>query len=801
MNPAHRLVFPAAAAWITAVIVVGFPDAAWAVSIAGFAMMAAAGIVAVTRPRQRGESPCGRSAWWAMLTVTLLAVSLAATAVAAREGARSPEILLAAADAGRTVTVRVTVTEKSVVDASRGGSVWDRSTQQPTAGGSGASDDETAQRIHATVTEVELGAARVSVSVPIVLFITVTKRHPVPIGSVLEAEAVPRATEQGDDAAFLLFAGRPAAILEGPPWYLAWAGDMRKGLVGLAENLPGGGGELLPGLSTGDTTAVSDELDQSMKASSLSHLTAVSGANCAVIVAVLTALLAALRAPRWLRISGALVGLGLFVILVTPEPSVIRAALMALAVLLALGAGRPSAGLPVLSLVVIMVVIGDPWLSRTYGFVLSALATGGLLILTRPITRMLAAWMPHWLAAAFALPLAAQLACQPVLILLAPTIPVLGVPANLLAAPAAPIATLLGLAACILAPVLPPVAVVLAWLGWLPAAWIAAIATTVNGLPVNRLPWLPDAEGALLLAALTTVLILGVRSALIGRRVIAGLCTGVLVLSGGAYAGSLAGPRIGQAMSMPSDWTSAACDVGQGDAILVRDGGAVALLDTGPDPVLLTTCLDAMSIGRLDLLVLTHFDLDHVGGVSAVIGRVNLALVAEPVNPSDARILADLAAGGASIRRATAGLSGTLGASRWGVLWPPPRAGPLWTGNSGSVTLLFESPAGARSLFLGDLDERAQERIVAGHAIGGPVDLVKMAHHGSADQSERMYTVAAARVALIPVGADNRYGHPTPAALELLTAAGKAAFRTDTCGMIVVGALETEPVVWTARPC
>ncbi|WP_411722582.1 ComEC/Rec2 family competence protein [Mycetocola sp.] len=801
MTPAHRLVPPAVAAWITACIVVGFPDAAWPVAVAGFVCTGGCATVAVTHPRRHSVAPRMRSAWWGMATVVLLAVSLAATAVAAREETRSPAMLREAAEAGRAVTVRLAVSEKSVVDDDRGGSLWDTSANDQSVDDPGDANSETAQRIHGTVTEVDFGDSRVSVSVPVVLFATVAGQQPVPIGSVIEADAALRGTEQGDAAAFLLFARRPAILVEGPPWYLAWAGDMRTGLVDLSAELPGGGGELLPGLSTGNTTAVSDELDQAMKSSSLSHLTAVSGANCAVIVAILTLLLAALGAPRWLRITGALAGLGLFVVLVTPEPSVVRAALMALAVLLALGAGRPAAGLPILSLVVLVVVIGDPWLSRTYGFVLSALATGGLLLLTRPLTRILSAWVPRPLAAAFALPLAAQLACQPVLILLTPTIPALGVPANLLAAPAAPVATLLGLGACILAPVLPPVAVILVWLGWIPATWIAAIATTVHGLPVNRLPWLPGAEGALLLAVLTAILLVAVHSALAGRSTTAALCAGALVVAGGAYAGSVAGSRIAPALSMPAHWTHAACDVGQGDAILVRDGGAVALLDTGPDAARLTACLDALSIDRLDLLVLTHFDLDHVGGVPAVIGRAGLVLAGEPQNASDEHTLADLAAGGASIRRATAGLSGTLGQSHWRALWPPPRAGPVWTGNAGSVTLVFETSDGIRSLFLGDLDQSAQERILEEHALGGPVDLVKMAHHGSADQSDRMYEEAGARLALIPVGAENRYGHPTAAALGLLEAAGTAAFRTDTCGMIVVGGLATGPVVWTARPC
>jgi competence protein ComEC len=474
---------------------------------------------------------------------------------------------------------------------------------------------------------------------------------------------------------------------------------------------------------------------------------------------------------------------------------------MALAVLLSVGAGRPAAGMPVLGLVVLVVVIADPWLSRNYGFVLSVLATAGLLTLTRPLVTLLAIVLPRPLAAAFAIPLAAQLACQPVVILLAAQVPVLGVPANLLAAPAAPLATLLGLLGCMLVPVAGPVAGLVLWVAWLPATWIAAIASAVNGLPINRLPWLAGAGGALLLAALTAIVVVAIQSVLRGRRTVAAVCAGVLVVASGAYAGSLAGSRIAPALSMPKNWTHAACDVGQGDAIVIRDGDAVALLDTGSDPLLLTACLDALSINRLDLLVLTHFDLDHVGGVSAVIGRADLVLVGEPQDATDEGILTDLAASGAVIQHATAGLSGILGSFRWRALWPPPRAGSQWTGNSGSVTLLFEAPDGIRSLFLADLDERAQSRILDGHVLGGPVDLVKMAHHGSADQSGEMYANADARLALISVGADNDYGHPTAAALEMLAAVGTPAFRTDTCGLIVVGWPASEPVVWTQRPC
>ncbi|MBG6238247.1 competence protein ComEC [Mycetocola sp. CAN_C7] len=734
----------------------------------------------------------------ALVALALLGTALAATAVAARADARTPHPLVEASDAGRTVTVILDVTEKSVIEERGGRSVWDRS------GGAGENDEDgTAQRIRGTLTTLSIGEQRWRTAVPALVFATVDDERPVAIGSAVEVVAVPRLTDPGDGAAVLLFASRPVSVLSGPPCYLAWARDLRAGFVSAAASLPGNGGSLIPGLAVGDTTAVSASLDDAMKSSSLSHLTAVSGANCAVIVAVLVGLLSVCGASRAARISGALVGLGLFVVLVTPEPSVVRAALMALAVLIALGAGRPHAGLPVLSLVVLVVVVADPWLSRSYGFVLSALATAGLLLLTRPLTRLLSAVLPRWLAAAFALPMAAQIACQPVLILLNPALPVFGVPANLLAAPAAPLATLLGLAGCILLPVSGPLAGLLLWLGWLPASWIAGIATTVHSLPNPSLPWLPGAAGAISLAALTVVAVAGGVALKRGKRFLAGCCLAGLVLATGGYAGTLAAQRIGPSLAMPDDWSLAACDVGQGDAIVVRSAGAVALIDTGAEPAPVAECLELLSIDRLDLLVLTHFDLDHVGGVRAVIGRAAEVLTGPPQNAADERMLAELAAGGAVVRGVSSGDEGRLGAAGWRVLWPPPRSASLWEGNAASVTLVIEPdhPDGIRGLFLGDLGGREQARIVAGHRLGGPVDLVKVAHHGSADQSPGIYEAAAARIGIVSVGAENGYGHPTPSILAVLAEVGTTPFRTDRCGLVVVGGTASEPAVWTERAC
>ncbi|MEB0264357.1 ComEC/Rec2 family competence protein [Cryobacterium sp. 10I5] len=592
--------------------------------------------------------------------------------------------------------------------------------------------------------------------------------------------------------------------------------------------------------------------------SALSHLTAVSGANCAVLIAIIMLLggrfrLGRLRLGRGARITLSLAALVGFVVLVTPEPSVLRAAVMAAVLLIGVGVGRPGRGLPLLALSVVVLLATDPWLSRSYGFALSVLATGGLLVLAGPLTRSLARWLPTGLAAVIAIPLAAQLACQPVLVLLSPTFPLYGVPANLLAEPAAPLGTVLGLAACLLLGWFPGLAGVVLWSAWVPSAWIAAVARTTAALPGSSLPWVGGPFGVavtVLLTAAVLVLLLrrgtatGARAG-IGERGL-GLRPGrdgtsrsrqgegsgarrprrpraggtgrtrsaldgwsaaalvVLVLFVGGYAGTLIGQAVGRAVTFPADWQIAACDIGQGDAVVVRDHGAdrdrFALVDVGPDPKPLQRCLSSLGIDRIDLLVLTHYDMDHIGGIAAVIGRVGTALVGIPENAQDERLHARLAEGGAEVRQAAKGDAGTLGGLRWDVLWPVRGGSEMQTGNPGSVTIEFDG-RGIRSVFLGDLGEDAQDALDRVSA-PGRVDVVKVAHHGSRDQSPQFYAELHATVGLISVGADNRYGHPTVSLLDLLRSVGTLAVRTDRQGLSVVapdaaggGAL----AVWTEK--
>lgn len=496
---------------------------------------------------------------------------------------------------------------------------------------------------------------------------------------------------------------------------------------------------------------------------------------------------------RRTRVAVSIVVLVLFVVLVTPEPSVLRAATMAVIVLVALAAGRPSSGVPPLCLSVVVLLALDPWLARSAGFALSVLATAGLLLLTRPLAAVGGRFLPRWLALAVAVPVAAQLACQPVLFLLTPQITPYTLPANILAEPAAAAVSVLGLVVCLLGVLAPPLGTLVAWLPWAPSAWIAAVARFFAGAPFAAIPVPDGAFAAEAAVVLTTLFLIAVLASRRHPRLapFAGLLTALSIVIGG---GVIAGGALARSGAVPRGWQVAACDIGQGDAVLVHSRDRIALVDVGPDPEPLAVCLERMHVPRIDLLVLTHYDRDHVGGLAAVVGRVDTALVGPPDGSADERLLADLRGGGAQVAEAARGQSGSLGDYRWDILWP--RSGSPLRGNPASVTVLFTGPL--RLLFLGDLGEQAQDAVRAANRIG-PVDVVKVAHHGSADQSERLYDDVRAVVGLISVGAGNSYGHPTDRLLGILGRVGTRAFRTDLQGAIVVSGTSASLEIWTEK--
>lgn len=623
----------------------------------------------------------------------------------------------------------------------------------------------------------------------------------VPLGSMALVSGDLTRADNGDQQSWVVFAKEAPEIWSAPGALLATTDGLREEFLERSLRRGGDAGELLPGLAIGDTSAVDPSLVEAMRMTSLSHLVAVSGANCAVVVAIVVAIVALFGGGLWVRMIAGVAALIGFVILVTPEPSITRAAIMAGIVLFFLASARPVRGIPVLGTTVLVLLAWDPWLSTDFAFALSVTATGGILILTAPLVERLSAWMHPGIALVVALPLAAQIACQPLLILLNPIIPIWAVVANALAAPAAPVATILGMLACVAGPLWGGLANVITWFAWLPSGYIAGIGRVLASTPMATLPWPSGWWGALAVAALSYAGIAWVLTAGSPRPLVR---HGLAALSLGTATAVLLAffvPSVAVRASVPRDWSVAQCDVGQGDALLIRSGGHTALIDTGEFPELLSACFGLLGVSSLDLVVLSHFDKDHVGAWRVLVGRTTEVWVGPTDSASDREILAGLAAGGVRIVSVSEGHTGNLGDYDLEVVWPT--AVPLGEpGNDSSVVVALghhpQCTTCLSALFLGDLGEKTQQ-ILGARMKPGAVDVVKVSHHGSRSQFHPLYRALQARVGLIGVGSDNSYGHPTDAIVDVVSETATVV-RSDLHGTATLHRDETGGIVmWSER--
>ena len=803
-----RLVPVAGASWVVAAVAITAPATAAVIALWswGVVAVAAAGVAALSRPvrprpgtpERLGDRP-GRGILQSSVAMTRAAVRRAfvvvvlaaaastsvATHVAAAQPARASVAGLAL-EGGRAVDVRAEVVGK--VERRADGSLSFAAYASRFQTGDTARDVAVEIAVRADLDDVDALAT-------------------LDVGAVVEVHGTAKPSYAGERAVLVVWASRGVEVVR-PPWgAAAVAAELRRGLVRAVDGLPGIGAGLVPGLAVGDTSVVAPGLDEAMKAASLSHLTAVSGANCALVVGIAFGLAALLGASRRVRVGAGLVVLAGFVVLVTPEPSVVRAAAMAAIAMLAVLLGRAGVGIALLCVAVTVLLVIDPWLAASLGFALSVAATASLLLFARPLAAGLARWLPWPLALAVAVPLAAQLACGPLLVLIEPSIPVYGVLANLLAGPAAPAATVLGLAACLAAP-LGWLQSGLAALAWVPASWIAATATTTAGLPADAIPWLDGWPGAAALAVIGVAIGAAIglrdvsgpaRAGLDVRQLARGLAVVVVAVVLGAGLGAASLQTIAGRLTLPLDWAVLVCDIGQGDAVVLRSDDRIALIDAGPDPERLEGCLSRAGVSHIDLLVLTHYDLDHVGGVEAVTGRVGTVLHG-PAEPKGMAEIAALAAGGAHVVQASAGMSGALGGARWRVVWPRAESRAFPVGNDASVVLDVRGGGIPPILLLGDLSESPQRALVGSGALAPPYAIVKVAHHGSADQDAGLYSATRPAVAIFSVGADNDYGHPRAETIELLTGVGARIARTDRDGVIALWSSPTGAVaLWRDR--
>ncbi|MFI8354153.1 ComEC/Rec2 family competence protein [Streptomyces cyaneofuscatus] len=790
-----RLVPPALAVWAAAALALGLPGRWVAVGVVVCAVVALTLLAAASAGGRRAAAPAGRKRAVAVGAVLLCAAAGGATAgLHGADVRRGPVPGLAQEHARVDAEVRVTSDPRPT---------------RPGVRGSHSTPDMLL--LNADITEVAApDGRRTRVRTPVLLMVSpgddrARWQELLPstrfrVGGRLS----PPAHEGERLAAVLRVDTEGPPRITGPPTAVQRAaGELRSGLREATDGLDADARALLPGLVVGDTSRVPPELHDAFKATDLTHLLAVSGANLSILLFLLigppgSALNSERRglAPKLgISLRGtALIGGALtlaFIVVCRPEPSVLRAAACGLITLLAIGTGRRRSLIPALAAAVVLLVLYDPWLARSYGFLLSVLATGALLTLApRWSAALQRRGMPVRFAEVLAAAAAAQAVCAPVVVVLASRVSLVAIPCNLLAEFAVAPATVFGFAALAVAPVAPPVAELLAWVAGWPAGWIASVARTGADLPGAEAPWPGGWAGAALLALLTVLAVL------LAPRLIRHpwLCLAAALLLVLVVLRPVPLTRIMTGWPPPG-WAYALCDVGQGDAMVLAAGeGTGVVVDAGPDARSVDRCLRDLGVTRVPLVILTHFHADHVRGLPGVlrgraVGAVQTTSLDEPPEQA-AFVRRTAAAARVAMVRAVPGERRRAGPLEWRVLWPRDGPGGVVKGaggpNDSSVTLYVRAAGGLTLLLLGDLEPPAQRGLLHGPAGLPRVDVLKVAHHGSGFQDAGLLDSVRPRLALISCGADNPYGHPAPRTVDALGAAGARVLRTDTDGAIAV---------------
>ena len=582
--------------------------------------------------------------------------------------------------------------------------------------------------------------------------------------------------------------------------------QLRTWLSNTTTRLYGSRAGLVDALLVGRRGGIDASLNAAFARSGLVHLLSISGFHVGVVFGWAMLLLRALRIRRE---TAAALAAALVVLYVSflgwPAPAT-RAALLCLLLSWSLARQRnPGAG-SLLAVTCLGSTLLEPWAIFDLGGWLSASALLGATTFSRWSDRSLApraGWRMLFAS------VGATLATAPLTAAALGSVALAGIVLNFAAIPLAALAVPAVLASVLLAPVAPPLAEALGSGGGLGLAGLEALARVGSRLPAGAFVVPPGP-----VAALPWLVVLGGALWITGRRNTsrrAALRLGWLAGTAGVFSlipfGRLLAPHEGPGLSLHF------LNVGQGDAALIRTpAGSWILVDAGPAGTsgpgmqardsrdagreVVLPFLVRRGVRRLAAFVLSHAHLDHGGGAPAVLEQIPAGLILEPAAPvAEPRYLEllDLAAErGMRWQPARAGDSMVVDGVRLLVLHPD----TAWAGwrsdlNDDSVVLLVRFGS-FQAVLAGDLGVRA-ESLLAGRV--GPVDLLKVGHHGSAGSTGVPWLAELSpRAAVISVGG-NHYGHPAPAALARLADAGAEVWRTDREGSIQVTVQETTMVL------
>ena len=564
---------------------------------------------------------------------------------------------------------------------------------------------------------------------------------------------------------------------------------VRQNFLTVSNNVSGNAKQLLPGLILGDTRNQTLALSQDMKNSGLTHLTAVSGGNIAILLLVIIWLSQKLKFTFKYQITIGLITLVFFAFLVRAEPSVIRASMMGAISLLGLFSGTRRHGISALAIAVCIALLIDPYLSSSWGFSLSVFATAGLLLFTRSfvdsITRIFPR-IPESLAVLIAVALSAQLSTASLIAAFSGQITLMSIPANLLAAPAIPFVTILGYLTLLFSNLFMPLAKLFGYAAAFFANWIGFLAHFFASQDSSVIR-APKGFWGFILVSFVISLVIGLKKLnskfnIIDRRIIV-----IILLTTLFFTFFI--KRQGQKNWPGANWQFVMCDVGQGDGLVLRDfTGKVLVVDVGPNGQLMNDCLKKLSVKTIDILILTHFHTDHVEGLELVknrhnINKIYVTWVEEPIN--EVNRINQLLQNTETIQIKSGEII-TLGDMKIQCLWPSETKMSVGSIPNNASVVNLVTIKNASFLLTGDIEPPAQEAIRRIWQIE-QVDVVKVPHHGSRFQDVNFPKWTKARLALISVGAENRYGHPSKLTTDLYRDAGMKVLSTDEVGSIAIG--------------
>ncbi|MBI4589065.1 MAG: DNA internalization-related competence protein ComEC/Rec2 [Candidatus Rokubacteria bacterium] len=579
---------------------------------------------------------------------------------------------------------------------------------------------------------------------------------------------------------------------EAPPWPVRikrWAMET------IQRHLPPASAALLAGLLLGERTDLSRAADEGFRRAGVYHILAVSGFNVALIASAIFLGLLLLGLPRRLVAAVAIFLLLGFALVVGGQPSVVRATVMGVLLLLGLLLERETNLFNSVALAALLILLWRPGELWEPGFQLSFAATLGILYLSRPwISRLKARGWHGWVAASVAVSLGAQLAVMPVMLVHFNQLSLIGIAANLVVVPLAAVATTGGLAALLLTLLHEGSGDVLFQSLWLILLALRGAVRFFAAIPAAMIH-LPAPHPA---TAVSFYAILALLPHLEGRR---WLRVGATTLSAVILAATL-WPWV-----RPADGRLRVTflDVGQGDAAFVElpDGRRV-LVDGGPGGErrfdvgerVVSPFLWNHAVAALDAVVMTHGDPDHAGGLTAILRHFRVREFWDNgTGDRGAEAIRRLAERqGILHRQLRAGDRIWLGPVLITVLNPPATLlrgslrGPASDENNNSLVLRLEWGL-ASFLLTGDVEEEGEAELLARRRPLGHL-VLKVAHHGSRfSTTEEFLRTARPALTVISVGAGNPFRHPSPEVLERLDRAHARIYRTDRDGAVL---LETD---------